>query len=217
MPIWESTYLNGFGKNAQYVRFIGRKKMNKKLVSLVLTGVTAFTMAACGSTSTDTTAAATSAAAAATSAAAAATSDSAAAASTTEEAAAAAATSSSAFSVDTAAEDEHTLIGGMHGMQTSISRLLKDAEADYQKNVDPNFNLEHHRTGLRSHPILRLQSHLQLLLVTTAHFLISYCSRITISTNTSRIIRMHSSQMSMMLMLTGMISELRKAFIFSML
>ncbi|MCI2048931.1 MAG: sugar ABC transporter substrate-binding protein [Lachnospiraceae bacterium] len=110
--------------------------MNKKLVSLVLTGVTAFTMAACGSTSTDTTAAATSAAAAATSAAAAATS---AAAAATSEAAAAAATSA-ALSVDTAAEDENTLSVAAWDANFNIP-ALKDAEADYQKNVDPNFKL----------------------------------------------------------------------------
>lgn len=109
--------------------------MNRKLISLVLTGATAFSLVACGSTgaSTDTGAAASSAApAAATSAAAAATSAAAADAS--------AAATSGLAAADTASEGEHELSVSAWDANFNIP-ALKDAEADYQKNVDPDFKL----------------------------------------------------------------------------
>jgi lactose/L-arabinose transport system substrate-binding protein len=109
-------------------------QMRKKLVSILLATVTTVSLAACGSSTASTTASSTAGDSTAT-----ATSDASAAASeSTDTAAATAATT--AVNVDTANEGDDTLSVYAWDANFNIP-ALKDAEKDYQDNVDPNFKL----------------------------------------------------------------------------
>ena len=102
--------------------------MRKKLVSILLATVTTVSLAWCGSSSSTT----------ATSAAGASSATATSAETATEDAAATAATT--AVNVDTANEGEDTLSVYAWDANFNIP-ALKDAEKDYQDNVDPNFKL----------------------------------------------------------------------------
>ena len=106
---------------------IGRKSMKKRIVSIMLTAVMAVSLAGCGSTQ-----------AAGSSAAGSVAESTVAAASTT--AAAEAASTTAAPVADVAGEDDHTLSVYAWDANFNIP-ALKAAEADYQKNVDPEFKL----------------------------------------------------------------------------
>lgn len=110
--------------------------MKRKTVAIVLVAAMSCSLAACGSSGTSSTTAATDSAAATSEAAA--STDSAAAASTTEEAAAEA--SSATLSVDTSAEDEHTLSLACWDANFNVPAMQAAAD-DYKANVDPDFNL----------------------------------------------------------------------------
>lgn len=102
--------------------------MRKKLVSILLATVTTISLAGCGSSSSTT----------AISAAGASSATATSAETATEDAAATAATT--AVNVDTANEGEDTLSVYAWDANFNIP-ALKDAEKDYQDNVDPNFKL----------------------------------------------------------------------------
>src|SRR5574344_1994016 len=104
--------------------------MKRKIVSIVLAATTAFSLVACGSASA--------APAASSEAASAASSEAASAEAATT--AAPASEASTLQAVDTANEGEDTLSVYAWDANFNIP-ALKDAEADYQKNVDANFKL----------------------------------------------------------------------------
>ena len=114
--------------------------MKRKIVSIVLAAATAFSLVACGSASTTAPAASSAAAAASSAAPAASTEAAASTAAASTEAAAASSEAPTLAAADVASEDEHTLSVYAWDANFNIP-ALKDAEADYQKNVDPDFKL----------------------------------------------------------------------------
>ena len=102
--------------------------MKRKILSIVLAAATSFSLVACGGATTASTASTASAAPAASEAA------------TSAAATEAASEASTLASVDTANEGDDTLSVYAWDANFNIP-ALKDAEADYQKNVDANFKL----------------------------------------------------------------------------
>lgn len=95
--------------------------MKRKVLATVLAGLMTVSLAACGSSSSTTSSAATSEA-------------------TSTAAAAATTSSTAAATADVSSEDEHTLSVFAWDKNFNIP-ALQAAEADYQKNVDPDFKL----------------------------------------------------------------------------